>query len=255
MHRRPTAVFAALTLCGLLFALGLSWVEPMLDECTVTVLDVGQGQAVLLQSEGKTFLVDCGGDYDTGAADTTAQRLLSQGVSNLDGVIVTHYDRDHCGGLPYLLTRMQTQTLFVPYAEDPDGIGETMRSLTDGTVTTVKEDLVLTYGNVKITIFAPLSYKSGNESSMCVLFQTENCDILITGDRDIQTEQMLLSRRDLPKLELLIAGHHGAETSTSEALLEKTRPEYVFISVGDDNRYGHPAQQVLERLDKYGCIV
>ena len=124
----------------------MSWKQ--LSDFTFTfmqwVLDVGQGQAVLLQSEGKTFLVDCGGDYDTGAADTTAQRLLSQGVSNLDGVIVTHYDRDHCGGLPYLLTRMQTQTLFVPYAEDPDGIGETMRSLTDGTVTTVKEDLVLT---------------------------------------------------------------------------------------------------------------
>ena len=255
MRRRPTAVFAALTLCGLLVALALSWVEPALNACTVTVLDVGQGQAILLQSEGKTFLVDCGGDYDTGAANRTAQRLLSQGVTKLDGVIVTHYDRDHCGGLPYLLTRVDTQDLFLPYAEDPDGIGKALPSLTEAAVTTVMDDLVLTYGNVKITIFAPLSYKSGNESSMCVLFQTEKCDILITGDRNIQTEQMLLSRRDLPKLELLIAGHHGAASSTGDALLEATRPDYVFISVGANNRYGHPAQEVLERLNKYGCIV
>lgn len=255
VRSRPTAIFSTLILCGLLVALVLSWVEPAMNECAVTVLDVGQGQAILLQSEGKTFLVDCGGDYDTGAADTTAQRLLSRGVSKLDGVIVTHYDRDHCGGLPYLLTRIDTQNLFLPYAEDPDGVGTTLQKLSDGTTTTVMEDMVLTYGNVKITIFAPLSYKSGNESSMCVLFQTENCDILIMGDRDIQTEQMLLSRRDLPKLELLIAGHHGAATSTGEALLEQTKPEYVFISVGANNLYGHPAQEVLERLNKYGCIV
>jgi competence protein ComEC len=90
---------------------------------------------------------------------------------------------------------------------------------------------------------------------MCVLFQTENCDILITGDRNIRTEEMLLSRRQLPKLELLIAGHHGAENATGEKLLAMTQPEYVFISVGANNGYGHPAQEVLDRLAKYGCMV
>ena len=235
--------------------MALSWVEPVLNECRITVLDVGQGQAILMQSEGKTFLVDCGGEYDEGAADTTAETLLAQGISKLDGVILSHYDRDHCGGLPYLLTRIDTHNLFLPYAEDTDSVAPTLQRLSDGDLTTVKEDIVLTYGNVKITIFAPLSYKSGNESSMCVLFQTENCDILITGDRNIQTEEMLLSRRELPKLELLIAGHHGADTSTSEKLLELTKPEYVFVSVGENNRYGHPSQVVLDRLAKYGCMV
>lgn len=255
LRKKPAVLFASLILCGYCAAMALTWVEPVLNECRVTVLDVGQGQAILLQSEGKTFLVDCGGEYDEGAADTTAETLLAQGISKLDGVILSHYDRDHCGGLPYLLTRIDTHNLFLPYAEDTDSVAPTLQRLSDGDLTTVKEDIVLTYGKVKITIFAPLSYKSGNESSMCVLFQTENCDILITGDRNIQTEEMLLSRRQLPKLELLIAGHHGAENATGEKMLAMTQPEYVFISVGANNRYGHPSQEVLQRLAKYGCIV
>lgn len=255
IRKRPVALFSSLVLCGFCVALAFSWIEPAMSECRVTALDVGQGQAILLQSEGKTFLVDCGGDYDEDAADITAETLLSQGISKLDGVILTHYDRDHCGGMEYLLSRVGTQNLFLPHAEDPDGVAQSLQNVSDGELHIIKEDTLLTYGDVKITIFAPLSYKSGNESSMCVLFQTEKCDILITGDRDIQTENMLLSRRELPKLELLIAGHHGAKTSTGELLLEKTKPEYVFISVGSDNPYGHPADEVLLRLAQFGCVV
>ena len=106
-----------------------------------------------------------------------------------------------------------------------------------------------------MTIFAPVSYKSGNESSMCVLFQTENCDILITGDRSRKGELALLQRVTLPELELLIAGHHGSASATSDSLLALTSPEYVFISVGANNRYGHPNDDVLERLEKHGCNV
>ena len=255
LRKKPAVLFACLILCGYCAATALSWIEPIRNECRVTVLDVGQGQAILLQSRGKTFLVDCGGDYDEGAADIAAETLLSQGITNLDGIVVTHYDIDHCGGLPYLLNRVEAKNLYLPYAEDPDGVINTVDRLSDGTIHIIKEDTLISAEGFQMKIFAPLSYKSGNESSMCILFQTEKCDILITGDRDIQTENMLLSRRDLPKLELLIAGHHGAATSTGEKLLEQTRPEYVFISVGSDNPYGHPADEVLQRLAQFGCIV
>ena len=115
--------------------------------------------------------------------------------------------------------------------------------------------ITITFGDTKLTVFAPISYKSGNESSMCVLFQTEKCDILITGDRDQQGESILLERNDIPQLDLLVVGHHGARTSTGEALLAKTKPRYAVVSVGEDNPYDHPAQETIERLSKFGCEI
>ena len=97
--------------------------------------------------------------------------------------------------------------------------------------------------------------KTNNESSLCVLFQPENCDILITGDRTTAGERALLAAYPLPDLEVLIAGHHGARTSTSLELLKQTSPEVAVISVGADNRYGHPTAEVLERLELFGCKI
>ena len=255
LKRKPAMLFAGLIFCGLLTAVACSWVEPILGECRVTMLDVGQGQAILLQTEGKTFLVDCGGDYDEGAANVTAETLLSQGIYKLDGIIVTHYDGDHAGGLPYLLTRVSTENLFLPYADDPDNYGTRLQNLSTAAVHTVTEDMKISCGSAEISIFAPVSYKSGNESSMSILFQTENCDILIMGDRGEKSEQMLLDRHDLPEVDVLVAGHHGAKTSTSTQLLEATKPEYVFISVAEDNPYGHPADQTIDRIQEFGCTI
>ena len=86
------------------------------------------------------------------------------------------------------------------------------------------------------------------------MFQAANCDILITSDRSEFGEMLLMRENDLPQLEILIAGHHGAKTSTSVELLEQTRPVIVAISAGE-NPYGHPADDLLVRLAEYGCIV
>jgi beta-lactamase superfamily II metal-dependent hydrolase len=77
----------------------------------MTVLDVGQGQSIILQSEGKTYLVDCGGSYDDTAANIAAHKLLSQGIARLDGVILTHFDADHSGGVDYLLSRIPAERI------------------------------------------------------------------------------------------------------------------------------------------------
>lgn len=226
-----------------------------MDECRVTALDVGQGQAILLQSEGRTFLIDCGGDRAMESADIAAQTVLSQGIDHLDGIILTHYDADHAGGVPYLLSRLDADAVFLPDIEDAAAIGNEIRDRTKGHTITVSEDILLHYGNTTITIFAPELRNFGNESSLCVLFQTENCDILITGDRGELGEMLLLHRADLPELELLIAGHHGSRYATGEQLLTDTSPEYVFISAGRNNRYGHPSPVLLRRLEAFGCTV
>lgn len=248
-----------LLLSGIVFTLLLTqlfaWFEPLQDDFRVTMLDVGQGQSILLQSDGKTFLVDCGGDDDEETADITAEALLSQGISRLDGIIVTHYDADHAGGVAYLLTRIQTDRLILPYIETDSETADTLAAAANGLVEYVREDLLYTFGSTQMTIFAPISHESGNESGICILFQREDCGILITGDRGEYGEKLLLQQYAIPEVDVLVAGHHGSASSTTDALLAVTSPQYVLISVGEDNRYGHPADQVLQRLMKLGCEI
>lgn len=244
--RRP-GVLGCCAVLGLCAALLASWVEPLLDDTRLTVLDVGQGQCILFQSEGKHYLIDCGGDSDGSTADIAAETLLSQGVSRLDGIILTHWDRDHAGAVENLLARVEAEILFLPKGEGSTGL--------PGEKVFVDQDLEVTFGETKITIFAPPFSFSNNESSLCVLLQTEKCAILVTGDRSDFGERMLLRHTDLPDVDVLIAGHHGSRHSTSEELLREVTPETVIISVGEGNPYGHPAPELLQRLQDFGCIV
>ena len=251
--RRPMVFTCCLTV-GLCLALGASWLEPQLDDCRVTVLDVGQGQSVILQSEGKTFLVDCGGDYDRHAAQEAAKELRSQGLGRIDGLIVTHFDYDHVGGVPYLLSWIDCPRVYLPDTEKFLDIADKIREK-GCPVEFVQDQIQISYGTTNMTIFPAILPDHGNESSLCVLFQPENYDILLTGDRGALGEKLLLAQTELPKLELLIAGHHGSASSTCEELLEATHPETVIISAGRDNPYGHPAPEVLARLSRYGCHI
>lgn len=253
--KRQPFVLICCGILGLCLALGCSWMEPLLDDTRMTVLDVGQGQCIILQSDGRTFLVDCGGDSDTQAADLAAETLLSQGISRLDGLIVTHYDSDHAGGVGYLLSRVPADTVFLPDSPDEDGILDTILPYCRGAQVFVNEDLLLQWEDTSMTVFAPILSTSDNERGLCVLFQGEKCDILVTGDLSRLGERLLMMEKPIPKLTALVVGHHGSKSSTGEALLEATRPEYAFISVGADNYYGHPSSEVLDRLTMFGCAV
>lgn len=244
---------ACCAVIGLCMALGASWLEPLTDNCRMTVLDVGQGQCILLQSEGKTYLVDCGGSDEEEAADTAAERLLSQGIFRLDGVILTHFDADHSGGMAYLLSRIPADTLFVPDSTDENGVLANLAPLVEQTIE-LSENVMLTYGGTNLSIFGPVVPDSGNESSLAILFRHENCDILITGDRSGFGERMLLKTAEIPELDVLVAGHHGSKYSTCEELLTATKPKIAVISVGE-NYYGHPTKEVLDRFAAIGCVV
>ena len=240
---------------GLCLALMASWLQPRLDECRVTVLDVGQGQCILLQSNGKTYLVDCGSDSETWAADVAAKQLLSQGIRRLDGVILTHYDSDHAAGVPYLLSRIQADMLYLPNCADADGTIAAIERVHTGNKIAVTQELIISFGDTTITLIPSRTKLSDNENGLCVLFQTTNCDILITGDRSVAGERELMRYFDLPQLELLIVGHHGSKNSTGQLLLERTNPQIAIISVGEDNSFGHPAQETLQRLLEAGCEI
>lgn len=255
LKRKPILIYSCSIFVTLCLAVLASWAEPRMDDYRVTVLNVGQGQCILLQAEGKTFLVDCGGDSDTGAADVAAKTLMSQGIYKLDGIMLTHYDVDHVGGIPYLLTQIDTSAVFLPNLIDEADIQGQISAVTNCSLFTVTEDTVLTFGTTKITLFAPELPDDGNEYAMCVLFQPENYDILITGDRGMLGEALLMDRYELPELEVLIAGHHGSAYSTGEKLLRATTPQVVIVSAGEGNRYGHPAAALLKRLEEYHCHI
>lgn len=250
MKKKQPGMLLCCGILGLCIALLASWIEPLTSDTWITMLDVGQGQAILLQSEGKTFLVDCGGDRDTETADLIAETLLSQGISRLDGIILTHYDKDHAGAVHNLLTRIDTDYLFLP-----DTRNELDTPETDGSILYVWEDLELAFGNAVLQIYGPVYSGRDNENSLCVLFDTEKCDILITGDRSAFGERMLLRNRQLPDVDILVAGHHGAADSTSAELLNAVKPETVLISVAQDNIYSHPAPALLQRLEDLDCTV
>ena len=247
--RKMAGAFTCCTILSLCLVLTASWLEPCSSDVRFTVLDVGQGQCLIMQSGGRVYVVDCGGDSDTRSADAAAEALLSQGYSHIDGLILTHTDRDHAGGAENLLSRIRTDLLILPRQAEKIAVPE------DTQVVIAEQNLEITDGSGRISIFTPVFHGEENEMSLCVLFDTEKCDILITGDRNAFGERSLLRHADIPNVDVLIAGHHGSKYSSCQELLEATRPQIVCISVGADNSYGHPAQEVLDRLSSFGCTV
>jgi len=242
-------------LLSLLIAVGASCVEPVAGNYLVTVIDVGQGQCVHLRCGSRNYLVDCGSSDGRQAADAAASSLLSQGISRLDGIIVTHYDADHVNGVKGLMSRIPTDRLYLPDVPDDTEFRGELEAACPDRITWVRESFQIGQNAWNMIIFPGEKGKEGNESSLCVLFQRENCDILITGDRNLDAEAALLDQWQIPKLEVLVAGHHGSSSSTSMRLLSETRPDTVVISVGADNPYYHPDPRMLGRLKLAGCEI
>jgi competence protein ComEC len=252
--KKPVLFLACLGV-SLCFTLLFSWLLPKLDNYRVSVLDVGQGQAILFQSEGKKYLVDCGGDSGEIAADAVASELLSQGITSLDGIILTHYDDDHAGGILPLMSRISVERLYLPDLEDAGEIKNTLSKQYPDKITWVCEEMNIQEKTMSFTLFPGKPNTMDSESCLCILFQRENCAILLTGDRNAKGERYLLDHADLPKLDVLIVGHHGSNTSTDLSLLKQTKPDIAVISVGEKNSYGHPSQAVLDRLELFGCHI
>ncbi len=249
--RKHHGIMATAMAVALMVAVAFSYIEPRLDDYRITVLDVGQGQCILLQSRGETYMIDCGGSSDKETAEIAVSRLLSQGIRRIDGVILTHCDRDHAGALSYFLKRIAVENLYLPVTS-----GEASIALPEGQkVSCVNTTTQLPIGIGKITAIPGKIDKDGNADSICILFQAADYDILIMGDRDTSGEKDLLNTFSLPHLETLVIGHHGSAYATGLPLLQKTKPETAIISVGENNAYGHPSADALERLNFFGCRI
>ena len=248
------SALAVLTLCATVYA-GRAIYRGGLDALT---LDVGQGQSVILASHGRYALVDCGSSNSWKDAGTIAgQQLRSMGCRRLDALILTHYDSDHVNGLASLLARISVKALYVPEASDENQNCAAVRTLADYyriPVHTIRERVGTDFGAAHLTLFPPVGTGDGNDFGLSILASVGDTDFLITGDMGQDAERALLSRYELPNLEVFIAGHHGSKYSTSDELLTALTPETVCVSVGS-NSYGHPAPETLRRLSDHDCAV
>ena len=255
---RPRAVrfwqAAAAALLVTACCMGLSCADYALPDASFSMLDVGQGQCLVSRSGKSVSVIDCGGQEDA-SGETAARFLLARGVTQVDRLILTHFDADHCNGVRQLLRRVRVKTLYVPELSPENGLRTKLlfaAAQAGAEIRFVTDDLMLPDG---MRMFAPTGSAEESNAGLCVLAAGEKYDILMTGDLSEQAEYRLLSTHELPHAAVLVAGHHGAAASTSEALLRAVKPEAVLISVGADNRFGHPADETLRRIAKAGAAV
>lgn len=226
-------------------------------DMTMTVLDVGQGQSIVLNSGSACALVDCGGSYNPG--DTAASYLQAQGRSTLDLLVLTHYDEDHAGGVPEVMGRLSVRAIAMPDFDADNALRQEIEALAEQGGTTIHYIAATSqtaFGKGELVLYAPVGGGSAsNENCLSLLARSGDWEALITGDMPMEEEARLMARESLPDVEVLVAGHHGSKHSTGEALLEQVRPEIAVISVGRNNSFGHPTQEVLDRLDDVGAEV
>lgn len=220
---------------------------------TVTWLDVGQGDAAVIQCGGQSMLIDGGKPEKSSYIYAWLQQ---HGLSYLDVIVATHVDADHIGGLSGALNYASVGTA---YCAETTGTTETFQSFVKYlaqrgkqiTVPTAGETFAL--GGAQIQILGPLHRaEDSNDNSIVLKVSFGATSFLFTGDAERAEEQDLLNSGVNLQSTVLKVGHHGSDTSTSYPFLRAVAPQYAVISVGAGNSYGHPTEAVLSRLRDAG---
>lgn len=252
----PVVCAGTVAVCGVLVWRDLS--DRTREGYTLTALDVGQGQSLVITSAGHTAVVDCGSSSGVNAGAVTERYIRALGRDSVDALILTHYHADHAGGVERLLATLDVAALIVP---EPDfgesDLDETILAAAEraGTRIVFVTDLTsLSLGDANLTLYPPIGGESENERGLFATVSADGFDTLITGDAPGYLERLFLASYALPDIECLIVGHHGSASSTTDFLLDTLMPETAVISVGE-NSYGHPTPEVLERLHCRGIPV
>lgn len=260
-RRRRYVVSGVLAAATLALTIRLGAAKYHQGALDIVVQDVGQGESLILTSGGHTAVVDCGSNnsfHQTG--EETVELLSVMGVGELDSLVLSHYHADHANGMTALLERFPVKTLYLPDLEDASGIRESLMETAKarGTrVVLVDTQLELPLGEAELTLYPPTETEiedDANEACISVLCRCGAFDLLTTADMDTAGEKRLLEAWTLPRLEVLLVGHHGSASSTSRELLEQTQPGVGIVSVGD-NSYGHPTDEALRRLVQRGAEI
>ncbi|MEK7145770.1 MAG: ComEC/Rec2 family competence protein [Patescibacteria group bacterium] len=244
----------ALDLC---LAIQLSMLRPHLQ---LHVLDVGQGDAILLTTPDQHHVL-----VDGGPGQKVLEELgevLPLGFEEIDLLVLTHPHADHMEGLIPVLQRFKVKAILMTFPEED---GKTYEAFLSGTVGipiyNAEAEMDFKLGNVVLNVLYPFESISGeslenlNNASPVIRVETERVSVLLTGDAEQEVEAELLAAGVDVSADILKAGHHGSRTSSTRPFLEAVDPEIMIISCGTDNDYGHPHKETLQKAEDLGMEV
>ena len=273
LAKKLTATIIALIIVVLASLLGidLTGEVPVEGQLVVHMIDVGQADCFLLIQDGMTALVDCG-TRSTGK-DAVAY-LQEQGITKLDYVIGTHPHDDHMGGMYDVITNFEVGTVIIPDSSDGDITAnwylklmnelKTAEVLNQKNQESTEPEELLTYdihyakveevfnlGDATMLVLAAETDVSNtNNYSIVLKVSFGQMDMIMTGDAETEIEEKILESGVNIDAEILKLGHHGSDTSNSEAFLDAISPEYGLISSGLGNKYEHPIKEIMQRMEE-----
>ena len=244
-----------LILCMICLSAGVvysfSGYDPAEGHLAVHFIDVGQGDAVLVQTKTHHVLVD-GGDR----GEIVPNYLLSRGIDAVDIVIGTHPHADHIGGLINVLRSIEVGEVIDP------AVVHTTRTFEEYLTLIDEKDIPFTEGRagmsrmigpgVRMDILHPVNPSSDhlNDASIVARISYGSVSFMLTGDAELSSELEMINSGQTLRSTILKAGHHGSRTSSSHAFLDAVDPEVVVIMTGEGNRYGHPHEQTLAQFSR-----
>lgn len=257
-------IFPGMELCSMLLLL-LLMAHPWQQREKITFLDVGQGDASLLQSGGQTLLLDGGSTSQKNVGTyVILPYIKQQGISCLEAVVLTHTDQDHINGVTEVLEEgkkgwLTVKNLMYPYWMEGTEQGKQLKKLAEeagASCRKIRAGDRLTIGKAEAVVLYPKEQEKiaePNAGSLVLFWKWEGVRAMFTGDLPEEKERELL--QNLPACEILQVGHHGSATSTCREFLEQVQPSLAVISCAMKNRYGHPSPDTVERLKKTGCEI
>jgi len=229
---------------------------------SVHFINVGEGDCILLKTEGKTALIDTGNPI---SGPRVVKYLRDEGIKEVDYLIMTHPHPDHIGGAFFILPTLKVEKIY-DNGQDLSSVRKTCE------IYRWYEDLVrkrkgycvltsgdtLTLGNLTLEVLWPPGLPTSsdfNAFSLVIRVRGGGFSYLLTGDLTASGERELLKKGVSLKADVLKVGHHGAEDATTEEFLEAVSPVVAVISVDEANIWGYPSAGVLERLEKRGVKI
>lgn len=228
------------------------------DEDFVRFIDVGQGDSILISSNGFNALIDFGNQSDLG--NKLLDDLKSYGVDRLDCVILSHYDTDHVGGGAKIIGAIETKYAVLPEQDDrsENSYDNFCYALEEAKaeIYPAKPGTVINIGDFEITVLAyNRDADNSNDKSVVVMAEIDGKKFLFTGDAGAEVEAQMLSDKINVDCDVYKASHHGSRNSNTEEFVSAASPEYAVLSVGTSNSYGHPHSEVIEVFEEVGAKI